>query len=70
MRGDRLWDEERLGEDWRGDGGALEFPLFCSGAETTRFAYAVFLLNKARHLLVGEVWRHNHDDTSDLVWIC
>ncbi len=29
-------------------GGASEFPLYCNGAETTRFAYAVFLLNKVR----------------------
>ncbi|KAK9827991.1 hypothetical protein WJX81_005964 [Elliptochloris bilobata] len=40
-----LWDEEQSSDGGRGVG-ALEFPLYCSGAETTRFAYAVFLLSK------------------------
>ena len=62
MRGYRLWDDERLSDEWRGDGVALEFPLYCSGAETTRFAYAVFLLNKAR--------TGNGTEFVSYIWVC
>ena len=56
----RLWEDEAGSDNGasgfavprlpraRGAGGALEFPLYCHGAETVSFAYAVFLLNKAR----------------------